>query len=225
MERYAVIVAGGKGLRMGSERPKQFLCIGGKPILMHTLEAFYRYDATIHLVLVLPHRHQPLWAELCEEHHFTLPYKLVDGGETRFHSVKNGLSAIPNQGVVAIHDGVRPFLHSNMLDRCFQAVKIQRAVIPVINVVDTVRQLTPDGSQTVDRNAYKLVQTPQLFKTSLLKQAYEQPYTTAFTDDASVVEAMGEKVALVEGSRENIKITTPFDMKVAEALIGNFIHS
>lgn len=225
MERYAVIVAGGKGLRMGSERPKQFLCIGGKPILMHTLEAFYRYDATIHLVLVLPHSHQPLWAELCEEHHFTLPYKLVDGGETRFHSVKNGLSAIPNQGVVAIHDGVRPFLHSNMLDRCFQAVKIQRAVIPVINVVDTVRQQTPDGSQTVDRNAYKLVQTPQLFKTSLLKQAYEQPYTTAFTDDASVVEAMGEKVALVEGSRENIKITTPFDMKVAEALIGNFIHS
>lgn len=225
MERYAVIVAGGKGLRMGSERPKQFLCIGGKPILMHTLEAFYRYDATIHLVLVLPHSHQPLWAELCEEHHFTLPYKLVDGGETRFHSVKNGLSTIPNQGVVAIHDGVRPFLHSNMLDRCFQAVKIQRAVIPVINVVDTVRQLTPDGSQTVDRNAYKLVQTPQLFKTSLLKQAYEQPYTTAFTDDASVVEAMGEKIALVEGSRENIKITTPFDMKVAEALIGNFIHS
>ena len=225
MERYAVIVAGGKGLRMGSERPKQFLCIGGKPILMHTLEAFYRYDATIHLVLVLPHSHQPLWAELCEEHHFTLPYKLVDGGETRFHSVKNGLSAIPNQGVVAIHDGVRPFLHSNMLDRCFQAVKIKRAVIPVINVVDTVRQLTHDGSQTVDRNAYKLVQTPQLFKTSLLKQAYEQPYTTAFTDDASVVEAMGEKVALVEGSRENIKITTPFDMKVAEALIGNFIHS
>ena len=225
MERYAVIVAGGKGLRMGSERPKQFLCIGGKPILMHTLEAFYRYDATIHLVLVLPHSHQPLWAELCEEHHFTLPYKLVDGGETRFHSVKNGLSAIPNQGVVAIHDGVRPFLHSNMLDRCFQAVEIQRAVIPVINVVDTVRQLTPDGSQTVDRNAYKLVQTPQLFKTSLLKQAYEQPYTTAFTDDASVVEAMGEKVALVAGSRENIKITTPFDMKVAEALIGNFIHS
>ena len=225
MERYAVIVAGGKGLRMGSERPKQFLCIGGKPILMHTLEAFYRYDATIHLVLVLPHSHQPLWAELCEEHHFTLPYKLVDGGETRFHSVKNGLSAIPNQGVVAIHDGVRPFLHSNMLDRCFQAVKIQRAVIPVINVVDTVRQLTPDGSQTVDRNAYKLVQTPQLFKTSLLKQAYEPPYTTAFPDDASVVEAMGEKVALVEGSRENIKITTPFDMKVAEALIGNFIHS
>ena len=225
MERYAVIVAGGKGLRMGSERPKQFLCIGGKPILMHTLEAFYRYDATIHLVLVLPHSHQPLWAELCEEHHFTLPYQLVDGGETRFHSVKNGLSAIPNQGVVAIHDGVRPFLHSDMLERCFQAVKIQRAVIPVINVVDTVRQLTPDGSQTVDRNAYKLVQTPQLFKTSLLKQAYEQPYTTAFTDDASVVEAMGEKVALVEGSRENIKITTPFDMKVAEALIGDFIHS
>ena len=225
MERYAVIVAGGKGLRMGSERPKQFLCIGGKPILMHTLEAFYRYDATIHLVLVLPHSHQPLWAELCEEHHFTLPYKLVDGGETRFHSVKNGLSLIPNQGVVAVHDGVRPFVHSEMLERCFQAVETQRAVIPVISVVDTVRQLTSDGSQTVDRNAYKLVQTPQLFETSLLKQAYEQPYTTAFTDDASVVEAMGTKVALVEGSRENIKITTPFDMKVAEALIGDFIHS
>ncbi len=221
MKRYAVIVAGGKGLRMGSELPKQFLCIGGKPILMHTLESFHRFDEAMQLILVLPRDHQPLWQTLCEEHAFSLPYRLADGGETRFHSVKNGLALITGEGVVAIHDGVRPFVSSEALHRCFTTAATHHAVLPVIPIVDTVRELTVEGSRTVDRNAYKLVQTPQVFDVTLLKTAYEQPFTPFFTDDASVVEALGRTITLVEGNRENIKITTPFDLKIAEALLAD----
>lgn len=221
MKRYAVIVAGGKGLRMGSELPKQFLCIGGRPILMHTLEAFHRFDEAMQLILVLPHDHQPLWHKLCEEHAFSLPHLLADGGETRFHSVKNGLAQITEDGVVAIHDGVRPFVSKEVLERCFTAAVTRKAVLPVIPIVDTVRELTAEGSLTVDRNAYKLVQTPQVFNVTLLKAAYEQPFTPFFTDDASVVEALGRQITLVEGNRENIKITTPFDLKIAEALLAD----
>ncbi len=221
MKRYAVIVAGGKGLRMGYERPKQFLCIGGRPILMHTLEAFHRFDQAMQLIVVLPRNHQPLWHTLCEEYLFSTPYLLADGGETRFHSVKNGLALIPDGGLVAIHDGVRPFVSREVLERCFQAAATHQAVLPVVPVVDTVRQITSEGSQTVDRNAYKLVQTPQVFDVNLLKVAYKQPYTPFFTDDASVVEAMGQQVTLVEGNRENIKITTPFDLIIAEALLAH----
>ena len=221
MKRYAVIVAGGKGLRMGYERPKQFLCIGGRPILMHTLEAFHRFDQAMQLIVVLPRDHQSLWHTLCEEYAFSTPYLLADGGETRFHSVKNGLALIPDEGLVAIHDGVRPFVSREVLERCFQAASTHQAVLPVVPVVDTVRQVTSEGSHTVDRNAYKLVQTPQVFDVNLLKAAYKQPYTPFFTDDASVVEAMGQQVTLVEGNRENIKITTPFDLIIAEALLAH----
>lgn len=206
---------------MGSELPKQFLCIGGKPILMHTLESFHRFDEAMQLILVLPRDHQPLWHTLCEKHAFSLPYLLADGGETRFHSVKNGLALITGEGVVAIHDGVRPFVSSEALHRCFTTAATHHAVLPVIPIVDTVRELTVEGSRTVDRNAYKLVQTPQVFDVTLLKTAYEQPFTPFFTDDASVVEALGRTITLVEGNRENIKITTPFDLKIAEALLAD----
>ena len=206
---------------MGSDLPKQFLCIGGKPILMHTLEAFRRFDEAMQLILVLPRDHQPLWHTLCEKHAFSLPYLLADGGETRFHSVKNGLALITGEGVVAIHDGVRPFVSSEVLHRCFTTAATHHAVLPVIPIVDTVRELTVEGSRTVDRNAYKLVQTPQVFDVTLLKTAYEQPFTPFFTDDASVVEALGRTITLVEGNRENIKITTPFDLKIAEALLAD----
>ena len=205
---------------MGSELPKQFLCIGGKPILMHTLEAFRRFDEAMQLILVLPRDHQPLWHTLCEKHAFSLPYLLADGGETRFHSVKNGLALITGEGVVAIHDGVRPFVSSEVLHRCFTTAATHHAVLPVIPIVDTVRELTVEGSRTVDRNAYKLVQTPQVFDVTLLKTAYEQPFTPFFTDDASVVEALGRTITLVEGNRENIKITTPFDLQVANAIVS-----
>ena len=221
MNKYIIIVAGGKGLRMGGEVPKQFLPIGGRPVLMRTMEAFYAFDAQIHIVLVLPVAQQAYWKELCEQYAFTLPYRLADGGETRFHSVKSGLDTIPTdeEALVGVHDGVRPFVSAEVIGRCYVEAARTVAVVPVIDVVETVRHLENDGrSTTVSRDEYELVQTPQVFSLDLLKKAYDQPYTPAFTDDASVVEALGHEVTLAEGNRENIKITTPFDLVVAEAL-------
>lgn len=228
MKKYIIVVAGGKGLRMGGDIPKQFLPVKGKPVLMRTLEAFHAYDAQMELILVLPVDHQPYWKALCEEYHFELPHRIADGGETRFHSVKNGLALVDEelgetegeQSVVGVHDGVRPFVSQQVIAECFAEAAKGKAVVPVIDVVETVRHLTSEnGSETVPRSDYKLVQTPQVFPVSLLKRAYEQTYIPHFTDDASVVEALGCQVTLVAGNRENIKLTTPFDLKVAEALI------
>ncbi len=220
MNRVALIVAGGKGLRMGSELPKQFLPVAGKPVLMHTLEAFRRCDADIQLILVLPAEQQAYWQALCEEYCFDVPHTVADGGETRFHSVKNGLAYVQEPALVAVHDGVRPFVAAGVIEHGYRLAELHRAVIPVIDVVETVRFLTENGSETVDRNRYKLVQTPQVFDAALLKQAYLQTYSPSFTDDASVVEALGVPVHLTEGNRENIKITTPFDLKIGEALLA-----
>lgn len=219
MNQSVIIVAGGKGLRMGSDLPKQFLPIGGKPVLMHTLEAFRKYDASLQIILVLPREQQDFWKQLCAEYLFKVEHVIADGGETRFHSVKNGLAFVHDDGLVGVHDGVRPFVSMEVIRHCYDLAKTHRAVIPVIDVVETVRHLTGTGSETVSRNDYKLVQTPQVFDVSLLKQAYAQEYTSFFTDDASVVEAMGVPVYLAEGNRENIKITTPFDLKVGSALL------
>lgn len=218
MKKHIIIVAGGKGLRMGGDIPKQFLPVCGKPVLMRTLEAFHVYDASIHLILVLPVSQQAYWKQLCEEYQFNLAHEIADGGETRFHSVKNGLALIKEDGLVGVHDGVRPFVSQEVIARCYDEALSLKAVIPVIGVVETVRHLTEGGSETVPRDQYKLVQTPQVFDVALLRRAYEQTYTDMFTDDASVVEALGEKVYLVEGNRENIKLTTPFDLKLAELL-------
>ena len=211
-------MAGGKGLRMGGDIPKQFLPVCGKPVLMRTLEAFHVYDASIHLILVLPVSQQAYWKQLCEEYQFNLAHEIADGGETRFHSVKNGLALIKEDGLVGVHDGVRPFVSQEVIARCYDEALSLKAVIPVVGVVETVRHLTDEGSETVPRDQYKLVQTPQVFDVALLRRAYEQTYTDMFTDDASVVETLGEKVYLVEGNRENIKLTTPFDLKLAELL-------
>ncbi|MEA4887291.1 MAG: 2-C-methyl-D-erythritol 4-phosphate cytidylyltransferase [Bacteroides graminisolvens] len=219
MKKYVLIVAGGKGLRMGGEQPKQFLPLKGRPVLMHTLEQFYRSDVAMEIILVLPHEQQNYWKQLCEEHHFTIKHRVADGGESRFHSVKNGLSLIEAPSIVGVHDGVRPFVSVDVIDRCYELALTKEAVVPVVDVVDTVRHITKNGSETVDRSAYKLVQTPQVFNADLLLKGYEQAYSSAFTDDASVVEAMGVKVTLTPGNRENIKLTTPFDLKVAEALL------
>ena len=218
MKKYIIIVAGGKGLRMGGDIPKQFLPVCGKPVLMRTLEAFHVYDASIHLILVLPVSQQAYWKQLCEEYQFNLAHEIADGGETRFHSVKNGLALVKEDGLVGVHDGVRPFVSQEVIARCYDEALSLKAVIPVLGVVETVRHLTEGGSETVPRDQYKLVQTPQVFDVALLRRAYEQTYTDMFTDDASVVEALGEKVYLVEGNRENIKLTTPFDLKLAELL-------
>ena len=218
MKKHIIIVAGGKGLRMGGEIPKQFLPICGKPVLMRTLEAFHAYDSSIHIVLVLPVSQQAYWKELCAEYHFALPHDVADGGETRFHSVMNGLAKVEGEGLVGVHDGVRPFVSQEVIARCYEEAAEKKAVIPMIGVVETVRQLVDGESVTVPRDQYKLVQTPQVFDVALLRKAYHQEYTDMFTDDASVVEALGEKVHLVEGNRENIKLTTPFDLKLAELL-------
>lgn len=217
MNYFAVIVAGGKGLRMGGDVPKQFLPIDGKPILMHTIEAFRRAIEVIKIVLVLPIEQQDYWQKLCEEHNFHSPEMIANGGETRFHSVRNGLSLLPDDAdaVVGVHDGVRPFVSSETIQRCYNAAAEGKAVVPVVPVVETVRQILPDGrSITRPRDEYRLVQTPQTFPLALLKEAYRQPFSEAFTDDASVVEALGKEITMVEGNRENIKITTPSDLKL-----------
>ena len=223
MKKYVIIVAGGKGLRMGGEVPKQFLPIGGKPVLMRTVEAFYQTDAETGIVLVLPQEQQSYWKNLCCQYDFRIPYILADGGCTRFHSVRNGLQVIPDEdsdSLIAVHDGVRPFVSPRVLQECFEAATRWGAVVPVLDMVDSVRQLSEDGSSmAVDRSCLKLVQTPQTFRADILKNAYRQEFTERFTDDASVVEASGVSVALVSGNRENIKITTPFDLKIAEVLL------
>lgn len=231
---YIIIVAGGKGLRMGSDVPKQFLPVGGLPVLMHTIKRFREYSQEMQIILVLPEAQQDYWHGLCKEYAFDVEYILANGGETRFHSVKNGLDMIPDdaEGVVGVHDGVRPFPSLEVIDRCYKTAKETEAVIPVAPVVETLRHIVnvncdnvavngvAVNSITVPRNDYRLVQTPQTFTVSLLKKAYQQPYNDNFTDDASVVEAMGRSITLVEGNRENIKITTPFDLTVAEALFN-----
>lgn len=218
MKKHIIIVAGGKGLRMGGDIPKQFLPVCGKPVLMRTLEAFHAYDTSIHIILVLPVSQQAYWKELCHTYRFELTHDIANGGETRFHSVMNGLAFVEGDGVVGVHDGVRPFVAQEVIARCYEEAISKKAVVPVIGVVETVRHLTEEGSETVTRDQYKLVQTPQVFDVALLHRAYQQEYTPLFTDDASVVEALGEKVFLVEGNRENIKLTTPFDLKLAEML-------
>ena len=226
MHKDVIIVAGGKGLRMGGELPKQFIPIEGRPVLMRTLDTFHACDSTIEIILVLPRDHQPYWRQLCRDYGFSVPHRIADGGATRFHSVQNGLAlADAPDALVAVHDGVRPFVAHEVIRACYEAAASHGAAVPVVPVVETVRQLveteSTDHSEsvTVPRDAYRLVQTPQTFCAPLLRRAYEQPYCDAFTDDASVVEALGESVHLVEGNRENIKLTTPFDLVVASALV------
>lgn len=204
---------------MRGDLPKQFLPIGGKPVLMRTLEAFHQADDAMRLILVLPKSQQDYWKELCEAYAFAIPHQVTDGGETRFHSVKNGLALVDEEGLVGVHDGVRPFASVEVIRRCYAEAARHKAVVPVIDVVETIRMVQGNDSRTVDRSRYKLVQTPQVFDVTLLKQAYAQPYTEMFTDDASVVEAYGQKIFLTKGNRENIKITTPFDLKIAETIL------
>ncbi|MBR2497382.1 MAG: 2-C-methyl-D-erythritol 4-phosphate cytidylyltransferase [Parabacteroides sp.] len=229
MRRFVIIVAGGRGLRMGGDLPKQFIPIEGRPVLMHTLEAFYRWNKSVELILVLPEDQQSYWKMLCKEIGCKAPHQIVNGGETRFHSVKNGLlhlvEIVRSEGEtdgqiwVGVHDGVRPLVNPEVISRCFTEAELSGASIPVVPVVDSLREMTEKGSHPVDRSRYLAVQTPQVFDFNLLVKAYEQTYTELFTDDASVVEAMGHEVKAVPGNRENIKITTPMDLLLAEALI------
>lgn len=218
---YIIITAGGKGLRMGSDIPKQFLPVSGIPVLMRTIKRFREYSKELQIILVLPKAQQDYWKQLCQKYNFQEEYLLADGGETRFHSVQNGLNLIPNSetGVVGVHDGVRPFPNIEVIKRCFETARTAKAVIPVTPVVETLR-FVPENKNVL-RSDYRLVQTPQCFDINLLKKANQQPYSEKFTDDASIVEAIGQQVTMVEGNRENIKITTPFDLTIATALVAN----
>lgn len=243
MKYQAIVVAGGKGVRMGSAVPKQFLPVGGVPVLMRTLENLYAAlrnlrhsageapplssvgagtssgDDGVVLVLVLPVGQIDYWRSLCAQHGFSVPYRLATGGATRFHSVCNGLAAADGEGLIGVHDGVRPFVSHSVVEAAYRAAGRYGAAVPVLPVADSLRQLRPDGSSVpLDRSAIRLVQTPQVFRADWLRAAYRQPYRAEFTDDASVVESSGRAVALVEGNRENIKITTPWDVQVAEML-------
>lgn len=225
MKRFMIVVAGGKGQRMGGDTPKQFRLLGGRPLLMLTLERLYAMDNTLKIVLVLPQEHVELWNGLCVESAFSVPLTVTVGGNTRFHSVQNGLAAIDEpdaeNALVGVHDGVRPFVSQSVVDNAYREAWNNGAVIPMIEIQDSLRHIIggAGASETVPRDRYRLVQTPQVFKLSLLRRAYSQRYVEAFTDDASVVEAMGERVFAVEGNRENIKLTTPFDMMVAKTLL------
>lgn len=215
---YVIIVAGGKGLRMGGDVPKQFQLLGNQPVLMHTLQRFADDCKDLQIILVLPQEQIEYWSDLGEKYHFGVEHWIVAGGETRFHSVQSGLAQIPDdaEGVVAVHDGVRPLVSREVIEKCFEEARRKKAVVPVVPVVESLRHVS-DGA--VPRADYRLVQTPQTFDIQLLKQAYRQPYSKDFTDDASVVEAFGHPISMVEGNRENIKLTTPFDLRIAEMLL------
>ena len=221
MKKFVIIVAGGSGSRIGTEIPKQFLELAGKPVLMHTIQVFYNYDPDCELILVLPEKQWEFWNGLCLKHSFSLAHQVVSGGETRFDSVQNGLKQIQKEGIVFIHDGVRPLVSPETLGRCFESALKSGNAIPVLPVTESLRKL--DGEQTisVDRNLYFNVQTPQTFRTEQILEAFRQNYHPSFTDDASVVEKAGFSISLVEGNPENIKITAPTDLIIVEALLRN----
>lgn len=215
MDTYVIIVAGGKGSRMAAAQPKQFLPLNGKAILHHTLEAFHRVDPTFKYIVVLPAEHMDYWKNHCAIKKITIPHQLVEGGSERFHSVKNALSYVAGNALVLIHDGVRPLVSKQTIKNVIQTANTKQNAIPVLSIVDSVREKTNGNSIARDRNNFVTVQTPQGFHSSVIKKAYEQNFHSGFTDDATVVEALGETINLVEGNKENIKITTPADLELA----------
>ena len=221
-----IVVAGGKGVRMGGSVPKQFLPIGGYPVLMHTLFRIREALPDARIFVVLPADQQDYWRLLCDRYDFKVSHHTVVGGDTRFQSVKNGLNAFQAdaESIIAIHDGVRPFVSTDVVRTIFDMVKTKSAIVPAINPVETVRTGDRDDSVVISRNACWLVQTPQAFKANIIREAYEQEFDEHFTDDASVVEAAGHKVSIVKGNPENIKLTTPIDLALAEVLLTRQNH-
>jgi len=214
MNRYAVIVAAGSGMRMGAPIPKQFLEVGGRPILMHTLNRFVAFDASIRLVVVLHPDYIEFWRSLCEKHDYSVPHSIVSGGSERFFSVRKAIQSLVDteEAIVGIHDAVRPMVSVATLERCYATAQETGSAVPCVSVNDSMRIVDADGNRSINRSSLRIIQTPQCFRLNLLRRAFTQEYNTAFTDDASVVEALGESIELVEGNRENIKVTTPEDM-------------
>ena len=219
MKKYIIIVAGGSGSRMGLVTPKQFLELLGLPILMHTLKKFQQSIDDGEIILALPEKEQNTWQALCEKHHFDVPHQIVNGGDSRFHSVQNALQKVNEKSIVAIHDGVRPLVSETVINNCIQSAEKIGAAVPTLHIHDSIRKISDNGSEIADRSQFVLVQTPQCFQSDIILKAYQQTYQNSFTDDASVVEQLGHNIYLVEGNKENIKITTPEDLKMAEVLI------
>ena len=218
-KKFALIVAGGSGNRMKNTVPKQFIPINNKPILMHTLEVFHRYDPDMEIILVLPKNQVKTWDEICRTNSFSVKHTIAFGGETRFHSVKNGLSKINNPGVVFIHDGVRPLVSPQTLSNCYQTASEKGNALPVVPATESIRFIDGTKSKAVDRAKHFLVQTPQTFSVDQIKKAYLQEFSEFFTDDASVLEKAGGHINTVEGNIENIKITFPHDLQIASLLL------
>ena len=225
MKTVAIIVAGGSGTRFGAQLPKQFLELGGMPILMRTIQAFGEdWDGYIDVIVTLPEGQMGLWHDLCDRYGFAVPHRVVPGGETRWHSVKNALDSIgdiADVDMIAVHDGVRPLASPALIHRILEAACRDGAAIPVVMLNDSVRQVTGESSHALDRSSLRAVQTPQAFDARLLLEAYAQPFAPTFTDDASVVERLGHSVTLVEGEAANLKITRPMDLALAEYLLSH----
>jgi len=219
VEKITLIVAGGAGTRMNAGIPKQFLLLKDYPVLMHTVSIFHQYDQYMRIILVLPENHTKIWNRLCEDYKFTIKHEVGLGGETRFHSVKNNIAGIPDQCLIAVHDGVRPLVSLETISRCFNSALEFGNAIPCVEIQETMRQTIGQANKQVDRSRFKLIQTPQVFHGSILKKAYMQEYQKHFTDDAGVVENLGYTMHLVEGNPENIKITYPKDLIIASSLL------
>lgn len=219
-KEYAVVVAGGKGTRIKSVIPKQFLELNGKPVLLHTLEGFFRYSNSIEVILVLPKEDFPIWKSICDRFKFVRPIILQSGGDTRFQSVKRGLDKINGEGLVAIHDGVRPLVREDIIAASFRLAAVHGSAVAAVRLKESIRMTDMDNTRAMDRSRFRIIQTPQTFEVNLIKKAYEMTETPDLTDDASVAEQSGHSISLFEGSYENIKITTEEDLVVAEALLG-----
>ena len=219
MKKIAVIVAGGNGLRMGSNLPKQFLLLQNKPLLWHSIIAFFSAFVDIEIVLVLPKNHLELGKQIAATFSNYHQITIIEGGETRFNSVKNGLALIPPNAIVFVHDGVRCLVSVELIQRCFHQALLKGSAIPAVAVTDSIRILNDADSVVVDRNNVRIIQTPQTFKSELLSAAFKQNFKDNFTDEATVVEAYGEKVFLIEGDYNNIKITRPIDLIIAEKIL------
>lgn len=219
VREYALVVAGGKGTRIPGTLPKQFLPLKGRPILLHTLDAFHRYNTQLPVVLVLPADDRDTWVRITQEHQVHNSITLVDGGETRFQSVRNGLAVLSGDGLVAIHDGVRPLISEDIIGASFRLAAAHKTAIAAVRLKESIRMTDQDTTRAVDRSRFRLIQTPQTFDLSLIRKAYQQKEDATMTDDASVAERAGFSISLFEGSYENIKITTPEDLVVAEALL------